>query len=82
MVATAQIIYSQAMQASSTPSTVNKPLGIEADLGFTYTSDDGFVAFLQYGILKPLSGFDFPPGQTGGSLPIVMELHTGLAVKF
>jgi uncharacterized protein (TIGR04551 family) len=82
MVATAQVIYSQAMQASSTPSTVNKSLGIEADLGFTYTSDDGFVAFLQYGILKPLSGFDFPPGQTGGSLALVMQLHTGLAVKF
>ena len=54
----AQVIYSQALFASSTPSQVNKPLGIELDLGVKYQSDDGFVFFLDYGLLKMLSGFD------------------------
>ncbi|HET7826407.1 MAG TPA: TIGR04551 family protein, partial [Anaeromyxobacter sp.] len=66
----AAVIYSQAMYGQSTPSAagdgsaadnlVNKghaPLGLEADTQLTYTSGDGFQAWLQWGVLQPLSGF-------------------------
>ncbi len=80
--ATASIIYSQAMYASSTPSTTSTPLGIEADLGLNYHSDDGFVAYVNYGILQPLDGLGYPPGGSTASLSRGHAIRSGIAVKF
>ncbi len=81
----AQFVYSQAMYAESTPSGIHSPLGVEADLGFNYASDDGFLAWLSYGFLFPLSGFNVTP--TGSSTALspsgtAQAIRTGLAVKF
>lgn len=82
--ATAQVVYSQAIYATSTPSTRHKPLGIEVDLGLSYVSDDGFVAWLDYGYLQPLDGlhlYRVDPAEMR-SLSRGQALRTGLAVKF
>ena len=78
------VVYSQAMFASSTPSTVNKPLGLELDVGVSYRSDDGFIAWLSYGLMQPLSGFDYPPGTVviGKEITRAHAIRSGLAVKF
>jgi uncharacterized protein (TIGR04551 family) len=79
----AQVVYSQSLSPESTPSQTHAPLGLELDLGFHYASDDGFIAWLKYGFLIPLSAFDYSPssGKTG-SLASAHALRTGLAVKF
>jgi uncharacterized protein (TIGR04551 family) len=77
------IIYSQAMYASSTPSTAHTPLGIELDVGVSYQSDDGFIAFVNYGLLEPLDGLRSPPGSVGvPDLTVGHAIRTGVAVKF
>ncbi len=84
LVGTAQIVYSQAIYATSTPSSLHAPLGVEADLGISYTSDDGFVARLDYGFLQPLDGmkiYNADPTQEQ-SLSRGQALRAGLAVKF
>ncbi len=79
----AQLVYSQALYAASTPSQTKAPLGFEMDLGFSYASDDGFAAWVNYGFLVPLAGFDFAPTSgTTSSLASAHALRTGLAVKF
>ncbi len=80
--AQASVIYSQAMYASSTPSEAHKPLGLELDLGLSYKSDDGFIAFAQWGILQPLDGLHLPPGTTGRDISRGHAVRTGLAIKF
>lgn len=54
----AALTYSQAIYAQSTPSGVNKSLGIEADVAITYTSKDRFFLGLVGGFLLPFGGFD------------------------
>jgi uncharacterized protein (TIGR04551 family) len=88
----ASVIYSQAMYAESTPSTIHKPLGVELDVGATYKSEDGFIAFLNYGVLQPFSGMGYavaaghgqaPAGVTPSSdLSRAHAIRAGLAVKF
>jgi len=79
----AQVVYSQSLNPESTPSTTRAPLGVEVDLGFSYASDDGFMAWVKYGFLAPLAGFDFSPGSgKTGSPASAHALRTGLAVKF
>jgi uncharacterized protein (TIGR04551 family) len=53
----AAVIYSQAMEAASTP-TGDAGLGVEADFAVRYRSFDRFVMALEYGTLFPLSGLD------------------------
>ncbi len=69
------LVYSQALFASSTPSSTKKALGIELDTGLTYTSSSGFQSFLQWGILQPLDGL-------GTGLKRGQFLGLGLAAKF
>jgi uncharacterized protein (TIGR04551 family) len=78
------IVYSQAMYGSSTPSGVHKPLGIEVDIGLSYQSDDGFIAYLNYGMLQPLDGLREAPGTAvlGREMTRAHAIRTGLAVKF
>lgn len=87
------IIYSHAIYAASTPSGVNNPLGVEFDLGLSYRSDDGFIAFLNYGLLQPLDGLKYHPGyevpsgfpnQTmpGNDITRAHAIRSGIAVRF
>ncbi len=83
----AQVVYSQAIFATSTPSQVNKPLGVELDLGVKYQSDDGFVFFLDYGLLKLLSGFDVSTTSGGATVVtspggVAQNIHAGLGIVF
>ena len=84
LAAQASLVYSQAMYASSTPSIVHKPLGIELDVGLSYQSDDGFIAFANYGLLQPLDGLGYAPNANtlGRDTTRAHAIRTGLAVKF
>lgn len=78
----AQLVYSQAIYPESTPSASatsrgSAALGVEADGKLTYATDDGFTAWLQYGVLFPLDGFG---GE--GSLTRAHAIRTGLAISF
>jgi uncharacterized protein (TIGR04551 family) len=55
--ATAALVGSMAVSASSTPSG-KAPLGIELDPSLIYSHRDGFLAALDYAFLLPLSGLD------------------------
>jgi uncharacterized protein (TIGR04551 family) len=81
------IIYSQAIYASSTPSTDHTPLGIEVDGGLNYKSDDGFLAWLNIGMLQPLDGLGYGAGGAPSTAPQTdlsraWVIRSGLAVKF
>jgi len=83
----AQVIYSQAIFATSTPSQVSRPLGVELDLGVKYQSDDGFVFFLDYGLLKLLSGLKMTTTVDNVSATVTpsgvaQNLHVGLGIVF
>jgi uncharacterized protein (TIGR04551 family) len=84
------VVYSNAMKSQSTPSAAqagttvdvvtvtdqgNGPLGLELDTQVTYTSGDGFGAWMSWGILEPLDGL-------GTSLKRGYALSLGLAAKF
>jgi uncharacterized protein (TIGR04551 family) len=78
----AQVVYSQAIYGSSTPSATSgttgaRPLGLELDTKLDYATDDGFAAWLQYGVLFPLAGFD-----GGTDLTRAHAIRAGLALKF
>ena len=51
-----------------------------------YQSDDGFVFFLDYGLLKMLSGFDMTPAGTGAATTspsgVAQNIHAGLGIVF
>ena len=78
------LVYSRAMERTSTPSVNldgsggSSNLGLEADSQVTYTSSDGFVAWVQAGFLEPLSGFNTPTRTAGRA----MLLASGLAIRF
>jgi uncharacterized protein (TIGR04551 family) len=83
----AQVVYSQAIYAQSTPSSSNRPLGVELDLGIKYQSDDGFIFFIDYGLLKLLSGFNVSTttsNVTTVTSPsgVAQNLHLGLGIVF
>jgi len=78
------LVFSSALKGESTPSstgpnTGKKALGAEADGKFTYTSGDGFQAWVEYGILQP---FDALKTSDGVTLERAHALHVGLAAKF
>jgi len=78
------VIYSQAVFAASTPSTEYRPLGVEVNSGLHYASDDGFHAWLDWGMLQPLDGLGYGPQRLGGEPALVRAhaLRAGLAIKF
>jgi len=78
------LVYSQAVYGSSTPSTDHRPLGLEADTGLHYVSDDGFHLWLDWGALLPLDGLGYGPNRIGGEHDLVRAhaIRTGLAIKF
>ncbi|WP_223637285.1 TIGR04551 family protein [Corallococcus sp. EGB] len=75
------VIYSQAFYAQSTPSYISKSLGLEADVGARYVTEDGFVAGIDYGILFPLDGLkDF--GLPAQKLSTAHAIRGTLAIRF
>lgn len=78
----AALVYSQAIYAESTPSTNHRPLGLELDTGVHYASGDGFHLWLDWGILQPLDGFNYAPGETGSKKTRAHALRSGVAIKF
>ncbi|MBI4818572.1 MAG: TIGR04551 family protein [Deltaproteobacteria bacterium] len=57
----ADFVYSRAMFAESTPSAshaADANLGLEGDLKIFYSTDDGFHAWLEYGLLFPFAGLE------------------------
>lgn len=57
------LVYSRALFSSSTPSAsipgqASKNLGLEGDLKVFYNSEDGFHAWLVYGLFIPFSGLN------------------------
>jgi len=53
----ADVVYSQAIFASSTPGQAN-PLGVELDVRAFYANEDGFYLMPQVGVLLPLAGLN------------------------
>ncbi len=54
--ARADVMYAEALFASSTPGQQN-PLGLEVDLSGFYGTEDGFYLMAQYGIMLPFGAF-------------------------
>jgi uncharacterized protein (TIGR04551 family) len=78
------IEFASALKGESTPSasgpgTGKTFLGIEGDAKLTYTSGDGFEAWVEYGILQP---FDALRAASDANLVRAHALHVGLAAKF
>lgn len=70
------VVYSRAIYAESTPSAsipdqADKNLGIEIDTKFFYASEDGFNAWLQYGLFVPLGGLDSQVERSDGGDPLL-----------
>jgi uncharacterized protein (TIGR04551 family) len=80
----AQLVYSRALEASSTPSARadgtggSANLGIEVDGMLTYAAGDGFQAWAQYGILQPMGGL----APEDRSIKRAQAIAVGLAAKF
>lgn len=79
-------IYSQAINAASTPSTTARALGLEFDAGLHYVSGDGFHLWLDWGVLQPLDGFTYEPNRDPNlpshSLARAHALRSGFAIRF
>jgi uncharacterized protein (TIGR04551 family) len=75
------VVYSQAIYASSTPSASlsglgSNALGLEVDLGIRYQTEDGLFAWLYYGILFPFDGLQNTTA-TGG----LIGLHVAQSIR-
>ncbi|WP_223781663.1 TIGR04551 family protein [Myxococcus sp. AS-1-15] len=77
-----RLIYSQALYAESTPSFTSKSLGIELNAGVDYTTEDGFIAGLAYGILFPMSGLQQYQEVLRRDLETPHTIRGWLGVKF
>lgn len=76
------VVYSQAIYASSTPSASqpglgSTALGLEVDLGLRYQTEDGLFAWLYYGILFPFDGLQ---NTSAGGVGIV-GLHVAQSIR-
>jgi uncharacterized protein (TIGR04551 family) len=79
------IMYARALEKGSTPSVTlggtggGADLGVELDNQLSYSSTDGFRAWLQWGVLQPFHGLSTQTGGNGGRAHV---LALGLATKF
>jgi len=76
------VVYSQALYAQSTPSTVSRSLGLEVDLGARYETEDGFVAGLNWGILFPMAGLQVSPDAVQREFETAQALRGTLGIRF
>ena len=77
------LVYSRALEgarrrASAPTERAAYNLGLELDGTLTYTSGDGFQAWVQWGALQPLGGLEVQ-GRSPGRAHVIA---TGLAAKF
>ncbi|NVJ22201.1 TIGR04551 family protein [Myxococcus sp. AM011] len=77
-----RLIYSQALYAESTPSFVSKSLGVEVNAGVDYTTEDGFIAGIAYGILFPMGGLQAYTDALKADLETPHSIRGWLGVKF
>ncbi|QSQ23600.1 TIGR04551 family protein [Pyxidicoccus parkwayensis] len=76
-----RLIYSQSLYAESTPSFTSKALGVEANVGADYKTEDGFIAGVAYGILFPMSGLK-TYGVSGENLETPQTIRGWLGISF
>jgi hypothetical protein len=80
----ASLMYARAMEKGSTPSVTASGAGGAADLGLeldtqlTYTTTDGFKAWLQWGALQPFHGLSTQTVNPGRAHVV----GAGIAAKF
>ncbi|NTX15883.1 TIGR04551 family protein [Myxococcus sp. CA056] len=77
-----RLIYSQALYAESTPSFTSKSLGVEVNAGVDYTTEDGFLAGIAYGILFPMGGLQAYTDALKADLETPHSIRGWLGVKF
>ena len=77
------VIYSRAVFQESTPSSSDPNLGIEANIGARYETEDGFFAQLRWGILFPMAGLDVVDRRDGTpELETAQSLRALIGIKF
>ncbi|HEX5746067.1 MAG TPA: TIGR04551 family protein [Archangium sp.] len=75
-------IYSQAIYAESTPSSTERMLGIETNLGARYETEDGFVARVDWSVLFPLGGLNESTAATRVELATAHAIRGTLGIRF
>lgn len=84
---TGNLVYSQAIYLSSTPSA-SRPgvgstaLGLEIDLGIRYQTEDGLFAWLYYGILFPFDGLQNTDVVLVQSLHVAQSIRGMIGIRF
>jgi uncharacterized protein (TIGR04551 family) len=84
---TGNIVYSQAIYTSSTPSASrpgfgSNALGLEIDAGIKYQTEDGLFAWLYYGILFPFDGLQNTAVFQINGLHVAQSFRAMLGIKF
>jgi uncharacterized protein (TIGR04551 family) len=75
-------IYSQAFYAESTPSTTDRSLGVELNVGARYETEDGFTAGVVWAILFPLGGLQELNEQLRRELQSAQVVRGMLGIRF
>ena len=75
----ASVVYSQAWYQENTPG-LEKPLGVELNVGITYDTSDHFHTGFAYGLLLPLGGLHNPV--TGQSPSLAHAARFMVAIPF
>jgi uncharacterized protein (TIGR04551 family) len=75
-------IYSRTLFQESSPSGASPELGLELNAGASYTTEDGFIAGVNYGILFPLAGMRQPNAQEGTELSNAQTVRGFLGIRF
>ena len=75
-------IYSQAIYPESTPSTTDRALGIETNLGARYETEDGFVARVEWSVLFPLGGLQELAENNPRELATAQSIRGVMGIRF
>ena len=75
-------IYSQSIYAESTPSSTERMLGIETNLGARYETEDGFVARVDWSVLFPLGGLNETNPASRVELATAHAVRGTLGIRF
>ena len=85
-----EMIYSQAIYTSSTPSASQtglgtNALGLEFDLGLRYNTEDGLFIWLYYGLLIPFGGLQNTQNSLNGVYPgfhVAQSIRGMIGIRF
>ncbi|WNG60719.1 TIGR04551 family protein [Archangium gephyra] len=75
-------IYSQSIYSESTPSSTERMLGIETNLGARYETEDGFVARVDWSVLFPLNGLNETNVNSRVELATAHAIRGTLGIRF